>query len=104
MKILIATSQHDTFLTTDDEHMPALVNLLPHLRVVNQEGWGDTTRYTVADMPPEMKFEDEAKLRPMTPREAALAKALEEKNSAWAKEYIAANELRAKLKALEPQS
>lgn len=104
MKILIATSQYNTFLTTDDEHMPVLVNLLPHLRVVEQKGWGDTLSYTVADMPPEMKFEDESKLRPMTPRETDLAKALERKSSEWAKAYTEANELRSKLKAMESQA
>ena len=111
MRILIKTSQYSTFITTDAEHMLALVNILPHLRVVESSGYGESLVYKMAELPPEMMFEPESKLEPLSPREASLAKALEEKTSNWVSAFTERDKfkdevkiLRAKLEAMESQS
>lgn len=95
MNILIEVS-YNKYVTVPAEHAAAMLALIPHIRTVEESGYGETTAYKVDELPPKLTFIDSAKLAPLSQADAALQRAFEAKNTEWANAYTknAANEKR----------
>lgn len=95
MNVLIEVS-YNKYVTVPSEHAASLLALIPHIRVVEESGYGETTAYKADELPPKVTFIDSAKLAPLSEAEAALQRAFEAKNTEWAQAYTknAANEKR----------
>lgn len=95
MNVLIEVS-YNMSITVPHEHSAALLALIPHVRVVEKRGYGDSEIHKVAELPPKVEFIDSAKLAPVSDAETALKKLLCDKNNDWEAAYNknAANENR----------
>lgn len=87
---------YNKYITVPAEHAATLLALIPHVRIVEESGYGESLIYKVEDLPPKLTFIDSAKLSPLSSTERALQSALEAKDTEWAKVYTknAANEKR----------
>lgn len=101
MNILIQVGYQ--YFTVPAEHTTAMAALLPHIRAVTVDGFGDATTYKLDPLPPKAEFIDSDKLAPFSAREEALAKALAEKNTQWLGAFTERDKEKARVRELEDE-
>ncbi len=100
MNVLIEVS-YNHHVTVPAEHAATMLALIPHIRVVEESGYGETLTYKVAALPPKLTFVESEKFAPLSATEVALQKALEAKNLDWATAYNKSNASEKRVAELE---